>query len=206
MAGKGGCGAASGSGGSAGSPALGKACAAFCPRYPYASCGSVSDFEGPRDCLNKCQNSFGLSPWCDYALVDFLNCAGSYLNPNAMCIVSDGQCYGPGCVVDAVNACAFEYVALLDCQDSPRPLPPCPPPPNRPLPPGCSLGGAEGPGYCMRETSCPMGNFMTECFFQGDPQSTYYCDCIRNGIYEYSVEVPTTTDVCATAAQRCGYY
>ena len=204
--GKGGCGAASGSGGSAGSPALGKACASFCPRYPYAACGGVSDFEGPRDCLSKCQNSFGLSPWCDYALVDFLNCATSYLNPNAMCIVSGGQCYGPGCVVDAVNACAQQYVNLLDCQDSPRPLPPCPPPPNRPLPPGCSLGASQGTNYCMRDTACPMGDFMTECFLEDDLRGTWLCDCFRNGVYEGSVDSPSTTDVCATGAQRCGYY
>jgi hypothetical protein len=206
MPGKGGCGAASGSGGSAGSPALGKACATFCPRYPYASCGEVSDFEGPRDCLNKCQNSFGLSPWCDYALVEFLNCAGSYLNPNAMCLVSGGQCYGPGCVVDAVNACAFQYVALLDCQDSPRPVPPCPPPPGRPVPPGCTVSGGQGPGDCHRETICPMVDFMTECERDSPMSNYWYCYCYRNGVFETSVETQTTPDVCATGAQLCGYY
>jgi hypothetical protein len=206
VAGKGGCGAASGAGGSSGSPALGKACATFCPRYPYASCGGVSDFEGPRDCLGKCQNGFGLSSWCEYALVDFLNCAASYLNPNAMCIVSNGQCYGPGCVVDAVNACAFQYVTLLECQDTPRPIPPCPPPPNRPLPPGCSLSAGQGPGDCQRETSCPMGNFLTECERDSSTSRDWYCNCYRNGVYEQSVQTLTSTDTCATAAQLCGYY
>jgi hypothetical protein len=206
VAGKGGCGAASGAGGSSGSPALGKACATFCPRYPYASCGEVSDFEGPRDCLSKCQNRFALNPWCDYALVEFLNCASSYLNPNAMCIVSDGQCYGPGCVVDAVNACAFQYVNLLECQDTPRPVPPCPPPPNRPLPPGCTLGTGVGPDYCVRQTSCPMGNFMTECFSEFNAERTWLCDCYRNDVWEGSVGSSSTMDVCATGAQLCGYY
>ncbi len=202
VAGKGGCGAASGAGGSAGSTGLLQACASFCPRYPYASC--ASDFEGPRDCLAKCQQRFGLDPWCEYALVDFLACAGSYLNPNAMCIQSDGQCYGPGCVVDAVNACAFQYASLLQCQDNPRPIPPCPPPPNRPVPPGCGLGASEGSGFCSRETLCPMENFLTECY--PSPEGIWYCECYRNGVYEVTVGVASTTDVCYAGAGLCGYY
>jgi hypothetical protein len=205
VTGKGGCGAASGAGGSAGSPALGQACAAFCPRYPYAQCGG--DFEGPRDCLSKCQNHFGLGAWCDYALVQFLNCAAGQLDPNAMCVVSDGQCYGPGCVVDAVNACAFEYIALLECVDNPRPLPPCPPPPNRPLPPNCGQSTSYYPDYCMRETYCPTANFLTECNYEYDDAGSWLCDCYRNGDFEGSVGTSSVSmDVCAAGAALCGYY
>jgi hypothetical protein len=204
VTGKGGCGAASGSGGGKGSPSLGKACALFCPTYPYASC--PSDFEGPRDCLAKCQNGFGLGSWCQAELVNFLVCASNYLDPNAMCIVQGDQCYGPGCTVDAINSCATEYIDLLECQDSPRPLPPCPPPPNRPLPPNCSQGASVGPDYCARETACPNVDYKTECYPQYDDIGSWICNCSTNGVYLGSVVAGPSMDACAAGALLCGYY
>jgi hypothetical protein len=203
VAGKGGCGAVSGSGGG-GSPALGKACSVFCPRFPYLSC--PSDFESPRDCLEKCQNGFGLGSWCDYALYDFLVCASGYLNPQAMCVVQGDVCYGPGCTVDAVNGCLEQYLALGDCQDSPRPLPPCPPPPNPPLPPNCGQVGSTSPDYCLRETTCPNLRLTTQCFPQFDVNASYYCDCFSNGEFLGSVQTSGTMDPCQAGAALCGFY
>jgi hypothetical protein len=204
MPGKGGCGAASGSGGGAGSPGLGKACSYFCPRFPYQSCSS--DFENPRDCLDQCQGGFGLGPWCEYALVDFLVCAAPFLNPNAVCM-DDGQfCYGPGCTLDAFNACAAQYFALAECERNPRPVPPCPPPPNPPLPPNCSQGVGVGPDMCERVTDCPNVQYLTQCYYEFEGDNSWLCDCYLNGNYRTTVGANGNVGtVCQTAAAICGF-
>ncbi len=202
VAGKGGCGASSGTGGG-GSPGLYKACSLFCTRYPYATC--ASDFEGPQDCLNKCQDGFNIGPWCEYALVDFLMCAGPVLNPNAMCVQQDELCYGPGCTLDAFNACANQYLTLLDCVDTPRPLPPCPPPPNPPVPPNCSQGAGYGDGYCERVTSCPSVEYMTQCWVEPERGSIWSCECSLNGRLTQVSTSGNSMDPCREGAALCGF-
>jgi hypothetical protein len=205
--GKGGCGAAAGSGGtggSSGSPGLGKACTMFCSSYPYTSCRS--DFEGPLDCLQKCQDGFNLGAWCEYALVEFLYCASQYLDPNAMCSQQGDLCYGPGCTLDAVNACATQYFALLECQDNPRPVPPCPPPPDPPVPPNCVRGTSGGPDSCQQVTECPNAYFSTECYYEYQGDDSWLCDCYLNGNYVNTVGVNgSSRTVCQTASSYCGF-
>ena len=48
---------------SSGSPALGKACSLFCPRFPYSSCSA--DFDGPPDCSLEVPGRVRLRPWCE---------------------------------------------------------------------------------------------------------------------------------------------
>ena len=205
MAGKGGCAGASGSGGSAGSPGLGKACSYFCSRFPSQSC--PSDFGSTAECNAECLSGFGIDSWCHYALVDFLICAGGVLNPGAVCMVgTDGQCYGPGCTVDAINQCGAQLEALTLCLANPPPVPPCPPP-IRPLPPNCAQGESIAPDYCSRETSCPNQNYLTHCYSQFDETQSSYCECYFNGVYQNAVttnyQYPNT---CAAGAALCGYY
>jgi hypothetical protein len=203
-AGKGGCGAASGSGGAGGSPGLGKACTMFCSSFPYRSC--PGDFGGPLECLQNCQNGFNLGAWCEYALVEFLVCASQHLDPNAMCSQQGDLCYGPGCTLDAVNACAAQYFTLLECQDNPRPVPPCPPPPDPPVPPNCVQGTSIGPGSCQRVTECPNGYYSTECDYEDEGDDSWLCDCYFNGNYVTSVGVNgSSSTVCQTAASFCGF-
>jgi hypothetical protein len=205
-AGRGGCAGAAGAGGAGGSVSLGKACSYFCSNFPSQSC--PSDFGSTPECNAECLSGFGIDAWCHYALVDFLICAGGVLNPGAVCMVgTDGQCYGPGCTVDAVTRCGAELDALTLCLSNPRPPPPCPPPPPRPLPPNCGQASGIGPDYCSRETSCPNQNYLTECYPQYDVNQTWYCECYFNGVYQNSV---TTNyqypDTCQAGAALCGYY
>lgn len=206
-AGKGGCGAASGSagtGGSSGSPGLGKACSMFCSRYPYASC--PSDFGGPRECLLSCSQGFDVGPWCQYPLVEFLNCASQFLDPNAMCSQQDDLCYGPGCMLDAMNQCWGQYVTLLACTENPRPVPPCPPPPDRPVPPNCVRGGSGGPDFCQQVTECPNVYYSTECYYEFEGNGSWLCDCYLNGNYLTTVGANgSSSNVCQTAASYCGF-
>ena len=207
VTGKGGCGAASGSGGSSGSPALGKACSHFCTRFPYSSCST--DLEGPSDCIAQCRAGFGFGSWCQAPLTDFLICAGFALNPGATCDEQGGNaCAGPGCLSDALISCAFEYDALLQCEASPRPLPPCPPPPDPPLPPGCTREGGSGDGFCTRSTFCASGfTAATECHYLFDPAGTWNCQCYVNGENIGSMtSIGQTGDQCREAAISCGLY
>jgi hypothetical protein len=200
----GGCGAVSGTGGSAGSPGLSKSCSLFCTRFPYASC--PSDFDGAQDCLTQCRDGFGISPWCQDALTDFLVCTGQALNPNAMCVsTGGGSCSGPGCLEDALIKCADSYLALIECESTPRPIPPCPPP-DRPLPPNCGQGYGVGPDSCMRETSCPGMYQTTECYYQYDAGGFWACNCLVNGNLFTSVSLSSSADPCASAAATCGFY
>jgi hypothetical protein len=206
-AGKGGCGAVSGSagtGGSAGSPGLGKACSTFCSRYPYASC--PADFGGPRDCYLNCLAGYDFGSWCEYPLVEFLNCASQFLDPNAMCTQQGEFCYGPGCTFEAVTQCLEQYFALLECVENPRPIPPCPPPPDPPVPPNCVRGVSGGPDFCQQDTQCPNAYFSTECYYEFQGNNTWLCDCYLNGSYITTVDASgSSSTVCQTASRYCGF-
>jgi hypothetical protein len=193
-----GCGAVSGTGGSAGaSVGLGKACSVFCSRFPYASC--PSELGSPRECLTDCRQGFGLGSWCEPALASFLTCAGLELDPNAMCISQGGElCSGPGCLTDAVFACAKEYAALLECGDNPTPDP-CPPQP-------CSGQATTGVDFCFRQTTCPdTGSTWTECFYDYGA-GAWNCTCYDNGAVMGSLTMYSPADACQVSAELCGIY
>ena len=194
-----GCGAVSGTGGSAGSPTLYKSCSLFCTRFPYATC--PSDFGGPQECLADCRDGFGITPWCQSALEDFLICTGFALEPNAMCVPSSsGGCSGPGCFDDALARCEDSYLSLLNCASSPRPDP-CPT-----VPPNCGQAMSVGPDSCLRETMCPGAYQATECYYQYDSGGWWECDCRINGSLYTSVSTQSDADPCARAAAACGFY